>query len=458
MKLRRIVSLFLCLFLLCSQTLLTTAYGIEDIHIDAKAALLVDTESGAILYEQNAYDELPPASLTKVMTALLVLEAVQSGKLRLDQTVTASASALVGLPWDGSNADPAIVPGEQMTVEDLLYCMLVVSANETCNILGEAISGSVSAFVDAMNARARALGCKNTHFANTNGLPDSQHYTSAYDLWLITRAALQYDEFRYICSATWKNIAPTNKCDHVRALHTTNSLLDGWRYSGYQYANATGIKTGTTKAAGHCLLSSASKGSRELVSVILGAETAPDGKGGTDIMSFRETVRLFEWGFDNFTTKTVLSADELIQEVPVALSKETNYVVVHPSYTATAVLANDVEPESMTRTVKLYADTVNAPVTAGDELGTITLSYNGVDYATVPLLAMNDVSASRFLTAKYNIEMFFARKLVRIVLVVLLLLVILFVLWRKFRRPRRRYGRGGRNAPRRSSYHGRRRR
>ena len=458
MKLRRIVSLFLLLVILCGQTLFTTAYAIEDIHIDAKAALLVDAETGTVLYEQNAHDELPPASLTKVMTALLVFDSIKGGKLRLDQTITASASALVGLPSDGSNADPAIVAGEQMTVEDLLYCMLVVSANETCNILGEAISGSVSAFVDAMNAKAQALGCKNTHFANTNGLPDSRHYTSAYDLWLITQAALQYDEFRYICSATWKNIDPTNKCDHVRALHTTNSLLDGWRYAGYQYANATGLKTGTTEAAGHCLLASASKGGRDLVSVILGAQTAPDGKGGTDIMSFRETVRLFEWGFANFTTKTVLSADELIQEVPVALSKETNYVVVHPSYTATAVLANDVEPESMTRTVQLYADTVNAPVAAGDELGTITLSYNGTDYATVPLLAMNDVSASRFLTAKYTIEMFFARKIVKIVLLALILFIIAIVLWWKFRRPKRRYGRSKNKRYRRSSYHGRRRR
>ncbi len=457
MKLRRIVSLFLLLVLLCSQALFTTAYAIEDIHIDAKAALLVDAETGTVLYQQNANDQLPPASLTKVMTALLVLEAVQGGKLRLDQTITATASALMGLPWDGSNADPAIVAGEQMTVEDLLYCMLVVSANEACNILGEAISGSVTAFVDAMNARARALGCQNTHFANTNGLTDPQHYTSAYDLWLITRAALQYDEFRYICSATWKNIEPTNMCDHVRALHTTNSLLDGWRYAGYQYANATGIKTGTTDAAGHCLLASASKSGRDLVSVILGAGTAPDGKGGTDIMSFRESVRLFEWGFANFTTKTVLSADELIQEVPVALSKETNYVVVHPSYTATAVLPNDIEPEAMTRTVQLHADTVNAPVTAGDELGTITLSYNGTDYITVPLLAMNDVSASRFLTVKYTIEQFLARTVVRITLLVLLLLVIAIALWWKFRRPQRRYGRSRRKVAR-SSYHGRRRR
>ena len=456
MKLRRFLSLFLLMALLLVQSSVSTAYAIEDIHIDAKAALLVDYEDGAILYEQNAHEELPPASLTKVMTALLVFEAIENGQLRLDQVITANASALVGLPWDGSNADPAIVAGEQMTVEDLLYCMLVVSANETCNILAEAVSGSVSAFVDAMNERAEALGCQNTHFANANGLTASAHYTSAYDIWLITQAAMQYEDFRYICSATWKNIQPTNKCDHVRALHTTNSLMDGWRYAGYQYAYANGIKTGTTDAAGHCLLASATKGSRTLVSVVLGAETAPDDHGGTDIMSFRETVRLFDWGFDNFSSKSVISEDELIQEVPVALSKETNYVVVHPAYSASAVLPNDVEADGMTRTVTLYQETVNAPVTTGDELGSITLSYGGVDYLTVPLLALSDVSASRFLTVKYNIEQFFSRKIVRIILIVLILLIVAFVLWWKLRRPQRRYGRAKDRRYRHRGYRGRR--
>lgn len=456
MKLRRFCSLFFIFVLSCSQMLVATASAIETMEVDAKAAILVDYDSGTVLFEQNAHQELPPASLTKVMSSLLVLEAVDRGDLRMDQVITASASALVGLPWDGSNADPAIVAGEQMTVEDLLYCMLVVSANEACNILAEAVSGSVSAFVDAMNERAAALGCRNTHFANTNGLTASAHYTSAYDIWLITQAAMQYEDFRYICSATWKNIQPTNKCDHVRALHTTNSLLDGWRYAGYQYPYATGIKTGTTDAAGHCLLASATKGSRTLVSVVLGAETAPDDHGGTDIMSFRETVRLFDWGFENFTTKVVLNEEDLIQEVPVALSKETNYVVVHPAYTATAVLSNDVEPEQLERTVTLYSDTVNAPVIAGDELGAITLSYNGTEYATVPLLAMNDVTASRFLTAKYNVEHFFSLKIVKTALLILILLIIAFVAWWKMIHRQRRYGRARDRRYRHHSYRGRR--
>ncbi len=436
--------------------MVSTAYATEPIHIDAKAALLVDLDSGTVLYEQNAHDQLPPASLTKVMTALLVLDAVEAGQFRLDQTITATTSALVGLPSDGSNADPAICAGEEMTVEDLLFCMMVVSANEACNILAEAVSGSVSAFVDAMNARAQELGCQDTHFSNTNGLTDSQHYTTAYDIWLITQAALQYDEFRYVCSATWKNIQPTNKCDHVRALHTTNSLLDGWRYSGYQYSYANGIKTGTTDAAGHCLLASATKGNRNLISVVLGAQTAENEYGGSDILSFTETVRLFEWGFANFTDKVVINEDEMIQEVPVALSKETNYVVVHPAYTASAVLPNEVEPDAMTRTVTLNSDVANAPISTGDELGSITLSYNGADYVTVPLLAVSDVNASRFLTAKYKVEQFLSSTTAKILFVVLVVLVAAFVVWWKFIRRQRRYGRARDKRYRRRNYRGRR--
>jgi len=456
MKLRRFLSVFLLLATLSWQFMIPTAYALEPIEVEAKAALLADLDTGAVLFTQNAHDELAPASLTKVMTALLVLEAINRGEMRMNQAITATTTALAGLPDDGSNADPAIVAGETMTVEDLLFCMMVVSANEACNILAEAVSGTVADFVEAMNARAKELGCKDTHFANANGLTSPSHYTSAYDIWLMTQEALKYEDFRFICSATWKNIQPTNKCDHVRALHTTNSLLDGWRYSGYQYSYATGIKTGTTEAAGHCLVGSASKGSRNLVSVILGAETKTSESGGSDIMSFTETVRLFEWGFENFTSKEVLSQDEMIQEVPVALSKETDYVVVHPSYTASTVLPNDVEPDQMTRTVTLYQDVFNAPILTGDKLGTITLSYNGTDYITVPLEAVSDVNADGFLTAKYNLQQFFSKTSVRICLVILILLVAAFTFWWRVFHRQRRYGKARNKRYRQRRYHGRR--
>ena len=193
MKIRRFLSLFLLTVLLSTLTAVP-AYGLEDPAIRAKAALLVDVGSDTILYEKDIHAELDIASTTKIMSALLIFEAIDRGDLRMDQSITATASALKGLPEDGSTAD--IVAGETLTVEQLLYCMLVISANETCNILGEALDGSVDAFVAHMNQRAQELGCKNTHFANTAGLTKSGHYSSAWDLYLIAREAMKHDEDR----------------------------------------------------------------------------------------------------------------------------------------------------------------------------------------------------------------------------------------------------------------------
>lgn len=409
----------------------------EDPDILAKAALLVDANTGEVVYAKNEHQELYPASLTKIMTALLTLEAVDAGKLTMDQPLTATATALSSLSSDGSSA--GIKVGETMPVRDLLYCMLVVSANEACDVLAEAVSGSVNAFVSAMNDKAAELGCENTHFANPNGLHDPQHYTSAWDMYLITKAAMEYPDFMTICDTAAITIPATNMSGE-RNLYTTNHLLSNWRVIGYRNTEAHGIKTGSTDAAGYCLVSSAVRADRQLISVVLGAELMETEDGDTRVGSFIETSRLFDWGFDNFTTKTVLTEDEMIQEVPVALSKEAGYVVVHPAYTAEAVLPSDLEPEALQRTVTLTSDVVDAPVAAGQELGAITLSYDGVDYVTVPLLAVTDVSASRFLVVKHALKEFFSRTIVKILLVVLVVLAVLVFLFAKPLLRRRRYG------------------
>lgn len=452
MKLRRFLAVFLLTVLLGCQCFVVPAYGLETISIDAKAALLVDGQSGAVLYEQNAHSRQYPASITKVMTALLVFEAIEQGKLSLETPVTASASGVAGLPSDASTAD--IQAGETLTVEQLLYCLLVVSANEVGNILGEAVSGSVSAFVDAMNARAAALGCEDTHFANTSGLPNPDHYTTAWDIYTFTKVAMQYDTFMQICS-TKAYTVPATALHEQRDLHSTNYLISNWRAQGYLYDGAQGIKTGSTEAAGHCLVSSAMRSGRQLISVVLGAKEVDNDRGGTTVQSFTETSRLFDWGFENFSSRLVLSADDMIQEVPVALSKETDYVVVHPACDAIAVLPNDLDTEQLVRTVNLTSQTVNAPVVAGQELGTITISYGGVDYVTVPLLALNDVSSSSFLMMKAALKAFFSRTLVKAALVVIVLLVVLIAVFGRTLMRRKRYGDRSRRTHSRS-YRGRR--
>lgn len=454
MKIRRFIAVFLSALTLCGL-LTVPASALEDPDIRAKAALLVEAETGTILYDKNCHDELSIASTTKIMSALLVFEAIDRGELRLDQSITATASALRGLPEDGSTAD--IVEGETLTVEQLLYCMLVISANETCNILGEVVAGSVEGFVERMNQRAQELGCQNTHFANTTGLTQSGHYSSAYDLYLITRQAMQYDEFMTMVNTKSYEIPPTNKTEEERVLHSTNALISNWRLAGYLYSGAQGIKTGSTDAAGQCLVSSAVRGSRTLISVVLGAERVEKENGsGYIVESFTETARLFDWGFDNFSAQQVLDKNELVQEVQVSLSKEVGSVAVHPAEDASAMLPKDIDISALTRTITLDNDPALAPIAAGDRLGEITVSYNGTDYVTVPLLAVADVSASRFLLAGHTISEFFSQRSARIAAIALLVLVVALVLWFRIYGRNRRYGKGGNTQYRHRTYRGRR--
>lgn len=454
MKTKRFLALFLVLIL--SFCLVPPALADEPAlpkapDINCQAALLVDYNTGLPLYAKNEHQEMYPASLTKIMTALLVLEAVDSGKLSLTDSLTASRSAMTtGLDEDGSNA--GIQEGEIMTVEQYLTCMLVVSANEACNVLAEAVSGSVSAFVEAMNAKAQALGCENTHFVNASGLHDPQHYTSAWDLYLITRAAMEHEDFMRICD-TGKAVIPATNLSEERTLHTTNYLIDVWRSRGYINADAHGIKTGSTDAAGHCLVSSAIRGSLHFVSVALGGERKTLEDGEIRTYSFYDTNQLFKWAFENFSYQTIAMETEEIQEVPVELSK-TDHVTVHPAGDAEVLLPKPLSPELLERDIALQSS-VDAPVSAGQKLGTMTLSYDGTTYATLDLVASFDVEASRLKTLLRSIQDFFYKTSVRVVGIIVLLLLILLLVWKVFLSRRRyRYGRSvGRW--RRSSYRGR---
>lgn len=458
MKTKRFLSLFLALLL--SLLLVPSAFATgddapvlpDDPEILSKAALLMDYNTGAVVYAHNEHDELYPASLTKIMTALLTLDAVKEGKLSLDQEVTASETALAGLPSDGSTAN--IKAGETMSVRNLLYCMMVVSANEACNILAEAVAGSVPAFVDKMNEKAEQLGCETTHFVNTNGLHDPQHYTSAWDMYLITRAAMEHEEFMTIADTASYTVPATN-ISAERKLYTTNHLLSNWRVIGYRDTRAHGIKTGSTDDAGYCLVSSAEKGSLHFVSVILGAERVEvDGVG--DIRSFSHTSRMFDYGFEHFTYKTIIDQMEAIQEVPVELS-EIDHVTVYPAETKEVLIPKGLDGEDLDRTIILQ-DPVEAPVTKGQKLGSMELSYDGVIYATVDLLAGFDVEASKLMTFWRDTQEFVEKPAVKIGAIVLLALLVVLVLVKLiFGRRRYRYGRSvGRRGH--GSYRGRRRR
>ena len=454
MKTKRFLSVFFLALLLVGQLAVPAqAARVSPPPVEARAALLVDRKTGAVIYAMNEHAELYPASLTKIMTCLLVLEAIDEGRLKLNQEVTATPTALEGLAEDGSTA--GIEAGEILTVEELLYCLMVVSANEAGAILAEKISGSVDSFVDRMNAKAKELGCENTHFMNPHGYHDSQHYTSAWDLYLITKAALEHPMFMTICDASSHTVPATNMSDE-RQLNNTNFLIR----SGREYYNADvhGVKTGSHSMAGNCLVTTAQHASMDLLCVILGADRTQDEKGIWWTYSFVYTDNLYNWAFDNFSYQTIFKEDDVAGEAPVSLSS-TDHVTLRPAQSVELLLPKDVDLEDLEKTVTLTNDPAEAPIAEGDVLGTMRFTLDGEELAEVDLLAFTSVEASRIRVLWRDVKEFFSTAAAKTGLGAVLVLAVAFGGWRLlFRRRRGRYGRSTGGGGRRRGYRGTRKR
>ena len=377
------IQLFLILLILCG----TQTYAAEALEIDARAAILVDVNSGEVLFEQSADAKQYPASLTKLMTALIVAEHCDFQEL-----VEAKASAFSDLIAAGSSV--GIKEGEIMSVENLLYCMLVSSGNDAANVLAEHVAGTLPQFYEMMNRKADELGCVGTHFANAHGLHNENHYTTARDLYLITRSFVENEALMKIANTVSYVVPATNMTPNQRILNSTNYLISGTSTIKYIYTPARGIKTGTTTPAGYCLISSAEKNGMYLISVVLGA-----GKDETsgDIMSFVETKRMFEWGFHNYSYQKIVNSGEPVVEVPVEMSQEANAVVAVTQSEISYLMPSEFDAENVVITPWLYEEQLTAPVTKGQVLGEADVSYNGRSYGRVKLVALTGVERSNFM-------------------------------------------------------------
>ena len=453
MKKYRFTSLFLSL-LLVAAALTPVAHAAPAPNITAGAALLMDAEHDEVLYEKNAHQKMYPASLTKVMTSLLVLEAIDAGQLTLDQVVTASSTFSEGLSIYGSSQN--IKAGEQLSVRDLLYCLLVASANEAGNILAEQVSGTTTAFVEQMNQRAVELGCEGTHFVNAHGLHHIDHYTTAHDIYLIARTAMENDTFRTIVSTKRYEIPATNLSD-ARVFYSTNALLVTWHYvESYLYDKAIGIKTGTTDEGGYCLLSAAEDADTYLICVVLNAEIVRTEGAPTDRRQFSESKRLLQWGFDNFKRVEVVDTHTPLAQVAVTLSK-IDHVLVRPASQLECTLPVDADLSDIRQEVTLTSETVEAPVTEGQALGSLTLTYEGKTLGTVDLVAVSGAERSVLLYRLTQIKAFFGNPVFKILGIVALGALIIVVVRLMLKRPRRRY-KSRRSGSYRRNYTGRRRR
>ncbi len=416
------------------------ALALDDPDIKSQAALLVESTTGQILYSKNADAQRAPASLTKVMTVMLAIEAYNAGQVELNDIVTISNTAYADISSDGSTA--GLLAGEQIEFHDLLYCAMLASANEACNALAEYISGDRDSFVELMNQRAQELGCKNTHFTNTHGMPDDNHYSTAYDLYLITANALSYPLFNEIVSAASYTVPATNLSE-PRELTSTNFLIRP--ESRYYYEYASGVKTGHTEAAGYCLISTASNEDRHMISVVLGAESVVIEDGTTQVQSFSETVRLFNWGFDNFSYREVLSTTDLVTEVPVDLAKGRSSLVLCPENSISVLLSNDADLSQVELSYTVNSTengtSLMAPIDQGTVLGSVSVSLDGVEYGSAALVANTAVELDRFAYIKYEIGRTLSNTFVRIIIFLLFLLLAAYIafiiIYNKNRRKRK---------------------
>ncbi len=425
--------------ILCAPALAADSNSTGNLPIiNSHAAFLLDLDTNSVLYAQNESEVLEPASLTKVMTALLVLEHYDD----LDQILTVTQSALDSF-YDHPSAEFStkadLAAGEQMSIRNLLYCMLVSSSGDAACVLAEAVSGSEAAFAEQMTQRAAELGCSNTRFVNPHGLHSNNHYSIASDMAKIALAALQYDSFVTICNTASIEIPATNLHD-LRYLKTTNYLLSTNTVGGYVYSRACGVKTGYTSQAGYCLISTAQNGRMDLLGVTMGAGATDNGDGSYTIHSFKDMVTLFEYGFDNFTSASLLTSLDILTEVPVSLAASgADRAVLSPTRSVTAMLPMDYDAALIRREITLTEDQIIAPVEAGQILGSVSVYYDDRLIDTVELAAIADVERSEMAYWKQQLLLYWEKTWVKVTVIGVGLLFVLYLLRLCFpKRPRRR--------------------
>lgn len=335
----------------------------ESVALACRSAILMEASTGEVLFAHNADSHAAPASITKVMTMLLVMEALEDGNLTLEEKVTASPYAC---SMGGSQI--WLEPMEQMTVDELLRATAIGSANDAAVALAEHLGGSEAAFVEQMNRRAAELGLENTHFVNACGLDEEGHYTSARDIALLCRELLRHEEITAYTS-TWMDSLRNGETELVN----TNRLV---RF----YEGCTGLKTGTTDQAGSCLAASAKRGELELIAVVLGAKNSSD--------RFDSTRALLDYGFANYTAEP--TPDISPQLTPVRVRHGSLDRVEVTALPPEKIILEKQAKTSLEQQVELVPE-VEAPVETGDKLGTVTVYVDGAPKTTYDVVAAQRV-------------------------------------------------------------------
>ena len=407
-KNKKIISVIIIIYIMLFNVV--NVYATEELDVNAKAAIIVERNTGKIIYEKETQTKNYPASVTKILTAILALENCQ-----LDDVATVSQTAISNIPTEYIVAPLKV--GEEIKIEDLLYALMLKSANDAAYVLAEHMGGSVEGFANMMNKKAEEIGCKGTHFVNPNGIHNENHYTTAYDLYLISDYAMKNETFAKIVSTYSYTLPATNKYPNKdRVMKNTNEFINP--NSGFYNKSVKGIKTGTTIPAGNCLITDATENGMDFITVVLGAQTANS--------KFTETSKMIGYAFNNYIISSVHQKGDVIKKIEVQKAKKDNKelnLVISTNITAMhnkKININEIEPEIVLN------ENITAPITAGQELGTIKYSIDGINYEA-KLLAEKDIQKRT-----YEKEIFIA------VVVILVILLLMLVAKKKSRKKRRR--------------------
>ena len=368
-RVKKLLGGLLLITLLCCKS-----FAAEELNVNANAALIIETNTGKVIYEKDGDEQNYPASVTKILTAIVVLE-----NCGLDDVATASESAINQIP-DGYVVAPLRV-GEEMKIKDLLYALMLKSANDAAYVLAEHVGENVDFFADMMNQKAKEIGCTGSHFVNPNGIHNERHYTTANDMYLIAKYAMQNETFAEIVSTLEYTLPSTNKYEaEDRVMKNTNSFINP--NSSFYNKNVRGIKTGTTAQAGNCLITDVARDGLEFITVLLGAETS-SGK-------FSETEKMINYAYDNYTLTKIHSKGDVIKTIEIEnATEETKSLNVLIDNEIIVINNKENDANKTIPDIKLN-DEIKAPIMAGEELGTISFDVYGLQY-DAKLIAANDV-------------------------------------------------------------------
>ncbi len=383
---KKLISVLLCIFMV--MTLSITAFAEEENSVTdsltAKSAILMEISSGQVLLSKNPDEKLPPASITKVMTLLLVMEAIDNGKITLEDTVTASRNAS-----SKGGSQIWLKEGEQMTVHELLKATAVASANDASTALGEYVAGDEATFVAMMNERAAELGMTNTNFENCSGLDDTteNHYTTARDIAIMSCELMKHERIKEYTTIWMDSLR-----DGETELVNTNRLV---RF----YEGTTGLKTGTTSKAGYCISATAQRNGMELVAVVLGSDNSTD--------RFEDAKALLNWGFSNYEIYTPQVDLSLITDVSVLYGEQS--IISPVTGEISSILIKKGTQSNISQRVDMCID-VEAPVEKGQTLGTVYFECEGGTLATCPIISENKVERRSLLYVFSMMWSTFAKK------------------------------------------------